>query len=56
MNLFVNVFMSAAPDDFPACNNQVLRILTRTSDLEVAEVRSQKHRRPAKFPETERHE
>lgn len=42
MNLFSNVFMSVALDDIPTCT-YVLRILTRISDLEVVEVRSQEH-------------
>ena len=42
MNLFSNVFMSVALDDIPTCT-YVLQILTRISDLEVVEVRSQEH-------------
>ena len=42
MNLFSNVFMSVALDDIPTCT-YVLRFLTRISDLEVIEVRSQEH-------------
>ena len=42
MNMFSNVFMSVALDDIPSCT-YVLRILTRISDLEVVEVRSQEH-------------
>ena len=42
MNLFSNVFMSVALDDIPTCT-YVLRIMTRNSDLEVVEVRSQEH-------------